>query len=123
MTATERHEILAWLGDNPGLTDNQIADLMSIADDLAERYEDDREGRDAALTVAYRLMVEPVEDVVAELASELTAARVAEANAGAALQVAAKICIHDNARGIHSEAGFARAAGVDRMTVRNWIGK
>lgn len=121
----ERHEMEAWLGDNHGLNNNQITELIDTAAELAKNYPGDGQAqeREEVLTAVYRLMVEPAEDVVRDLAIDLTMARMAAARAGVALQYAAKYCIHDNARGIHSEAGFAIRAGVDRMTVRNWIGK
>ena len=83
--STQRYEMEAWLGDDHGLTDEQVTDLMRIADDIEARYctpdpdgedpEQEREDliqatqdeRDAALTIAYRLLTEPAADVVREL--------------------------------------------------------
>lgn len=125
---TQRHEIEAWLGDDHGLTEDQIADLTRAADEIAARYPDpdDREDREAALTVAYRLMVEDAETVVRELAEERRSALVAAARAAAGLQQAAVALVDIDGgkglRGVGSQMGFARAASVDRATVRDWLG-
>ena len=118
---TQRYEIEAWLGDNHSLTDDQIDDLVTTADDIAARYpdEDDADEREAALTVAYRVMSGD-DAVVDELAAGLLAARVAEAGALAGLRQAAMTLIP---RGEETQAGFARRAGVDRMAVRSWLGQ
>jgi DNA-binding ferritin-like protein len=119
--ATQPHEIRAWLGDNHGLTEDQIADLTRAADEIAERYPDpdDADDREAALTVAYRLMSGD-QAVVDELARELAAARLAQVRALAGLRQAATTLIPD---GDQTESGFARRAGIDRMAVRGWLGK
>ena len=118
---TQRHEIQAWLGDDHGLTDQQVDELVRTADDIAVRYPDpdDREEREAALTVAYRLMTGDT-TTVEELARELAAARQAQVRALAGLRQAALTLIpaQDD-----TQAGFARRAGVDRMAVRGWLGK
>jgi hypothetical protein len=123
----QRYEIEAWLGDDHGLTEDQIRDLLRTADEIAARYPDpdDADDRETALTVAYRLLVEPPENVVDELGAALTRARVAEANAKAALRQAAVTLVRvgdRSARGVRSQAGFATAAGVDRMAVKDWLG-
>lgn len=119
--ATQRHEIEAWLGDDHGLTDQQIDDLTATADEIAARYPDpdDKAEREAALTVAYQLMAGD-EGTVEELARELLAARLAEAQALAGLRQAALTLIPSNQE---TQAGFARRAGVDRMAVRGWFGQ
>lgn len=119
--ATQRHEIEAWLGDDHGLDEAGIVDMIGAADEIAARYPDDdeRDEREAALTTAYRLMAGD-EGVVDELAAELTAARIAQVKALAGLRQAALDLI-PAARA--TESGFARRAGVDRMAVRNWLGK
>jgi hypothetical protein len=121
---TQRYEIEEWLGDDHGLDVDRVTDLVSAADEIACRYPDpdDRDDREAALTVAYRLMVEDPETVVAALRVERERGRLALLG----LQQAAHTLVEDGATrwsGIRSEAGFARAAGVDRMTVRDWRGK
>lgn len=117
----QRHEIEAWLGDDHGLTSEQIAELTRTADDIAERYPDpdDTDEREAALVAAYRIMSGDAA-VVEELAAELTRARLAEARALAGLRQAAMSLVGD---GAESESGMARRAGVDRMAVRGWLGK
>lgn len=120
--STQRHEIEAWLGDDHGLTDEQIDELTRTADDIAARYPDpdDADLRDAALTAAYRLMTEPVEDVLADYGRRRSEARAALASSSSALQQAVRTVV---AEGKLSEAGFARVARVDRMAVRGWLGK
>lgn len=125
---TQRHEIEAWLGDEPGLTDEQIDQLAAVADEIGARYpdgDDDRE-RESAITVAYRLMVEDQGAVVGELADTLLRARQTEQEALAGIQQAAHTLVRvedRSARGLESQAGFAYAAGVDRMAVRTWLGQ
>lgn len=119
--STQRYEIEAWLGDNHGLTDEQVDNLVTTADDIASRYPDpdDADEREAALTVAYRLMAGD-ESVVDTLAAELAAARQVQVKALAGLRQAALDLIPE---GCATEKGFARRAGVDRMAVRGWLGK
>lgn len=117
----QRYELDAWLGDDHGLTDEQVGDLLTTAGDIATRYpdEDDADLREAALTVAYRTMMEGPA-VLDELAERLASARLAEARALAGLRQAAVSLIPP---GRETQAGFARRAGVDRMAVRGWLGQ
>lgn len=117
---TQRYETEAWLGDDHGLTDEQIDELTATADEIAERYPDpdDQAERDAALTAAYRIMAGQAEALVEELARERVNAREAELLALAGLRQAALTLIP----GDETQAGFARRAGVDRMAVRDWLG-
>ncbi|MFE9372232.1 hypothetical protein ACFYM2_21030 [Streptomyces sp. NPDC006711] len=118
----QRYELEAWLGDDHGLTGDQIDELLHTADDIAEQYPDadDRDDREAALTAAYRLMTEAPEELIAELASERVNARLAEQKAFISLRQIAVTRINS---GDATEAGFAKQAGIDRMTVRKWLGK
>lgn len=120
--ATQLHVLEAWLGDNHGLDEDQLTKLLGTADEIDERYpdEDDQTERDAALSAAYRLMVEPTEDVLADYGKQRSDARAAASVASAALQQAARTVVSD---GKLSEAGFSRVANVDRMSVRKWLGK
>lgn len=125
---TQRYEIEAWLGDDHGLTTDQITDLARVSDQIADRYPDpdDRDDREAALTVAYRLMVEDPETVVHELAAERQRAQLAEAHALAGLRQAAVTLVEPagskGGQGISTQQGYAARAGVTRMTVRDWLG-
>ncbi|NUS25082.1 MAG: hypothetical protein HOV92_12780 [Streptomyces sp.] len=118
----QRYELEAWLGDDHGLDEEQVDELLRTADEIEEQYpdEDDRDDREAALTAAYRLMVEAPEDLIAELSAERTAARVTERKALVALRQIGVTRINS---GDATEAGFAQQAGVDRMAVRRWLGK
>jgi hypothetical protein len=111
----------AWLGDDHGLTGEQLGELQHTTDDIAARWpdEDDRDEREAALTAAYRLMAGD-DGVVEELGQALADARTAELRALAGLQQAALTLVQT---GRDTESGFGRRAGVDRMTVRKWLGK
>ena len=125
----QRYELDAWLGDDHGLTEAQITGLLHAAEDIEARYPDpdDADDRETALTVAYRLLVESPEDVVAELGADLSRARLAELRCRVAVRQAALSLVDPAAgkgeRGLSSEGGFATAVGVDRMAVRGWLGK
>jgi hypothetical protein len=116
----QRYELDAWLGDDHGLDDDQIDELLAKADEIEERCDADPDEMREELVAAYRLMREPSGDVVKELADRRLAASVEEANALAGLRQAAIVLV---GRGDFTESGYARAAGVDRMTVRKWLGK
>lgn len=118
----QRYELEAWLGDDHGLDEGQLLELLGEADEIEDRYPDPdaQAEREAALTTAYRLKTEPVEDVLADYGRQRSDARAAAAAASAALQQAARTVVPD---GTLSEAGFSRVAGVDRMSVRKWLDK
>lgn len=116
----QRYELEAFLGDDHGLTEGQIAELLAKADEIEERCDADPDEMNEEFVAAYRLMREEPDAIVAELAQRRLEAIVAEANALAGLRQAAIVLI---GRGDATEAGFARQAGVDRMTVRKWLGK
>lgn len=115
------HELEAWLGDDHGLDDVQLAELLAHADEIEERYPDadDQAERDAALSTAYRILLVQ-DEVIGELAQQRADARAAELQALAGLRQAALMLIPTESR---TEAGFAKQVGVDRMTVRKWLGK
>jgi multidrug efflux pump subunit AcrA (membrane-fusion protein) len=121
-TTMQLFELEAWLGDDHGLNEDELTELLDQANDIEDRYPDadDQPERDAALSAAYRLMTEPVENVLADYGKQRTDARAAASAASAALQQAARTVV---AEGKLSEAGFARVATVDRMSVRKWIDK
>ncbi|WP_162603923.1 hypothetical protein [Streptomyces sp. CS014] len=116
----QRYELEAWLGDDHNLTDDQIDELLQQADEINDRCGNDQDEAREALTAAYRLLSEGPDAVTADLAQRRAAARAAEADALAGLQ---QIAITRIGRGDATESGFARQAGVDRMTVRKWLGK
>lgn len=116
----QRYELEAFLGDDHGLAEDQIAELLAKADEIEERCDADPDEMSEEFVAAYRLMREEPDAIVAELAQRRLEAVVAEANALAGLRQAAIVLI---GRGDATEAGFARQAGVDRMTVRKWLGK
>lgn len=140
MKPSQTHEIEAWLGDDHGLTDEQVEELRQISDDIYAHYctpDDDvddpemveadlaqasQDERDVALQTAYRLLLGE-EAVIAELTHQRTVARIEEARAAAGLRQAALMIVEPGTRGDRSEAAFARRVGVDRMTMRKWLGK
>lgn len=114
----QQHELDAWLGDDHGLNEQQVADLLYTANTIDARYPDpdDVEERDTALIAAYRAMAaEDLDDLITEYGDRLFAARHAEVLALAALRQLAGYG--------YPEGTFARQAGIDRMTVRGWLGK
>jgi DNA-binding transcriptional regulator YiaG len=118
-TTMQRYELDAWLGDDHGLSEEQVEELLRAAEEIEEQYpdEDDQDDRETALTAAYRLMVEAPEGLIGELAAERTAAQIAERKSLVALR---QIAVTRISSGDATEAGFAQQAGVDRMTVRKW---
>lgn len=102
-------------------TDEQ---LQAIADDLATRYPDeaDQQARQAALNAARRVLAGDTA-VVDELAAQLAAARRLEASIKAALGQAGRMVIKPGTRGPDSERAYAQRVGVNRLTVRDWLGK
>lgn len=98
--------------------------LAAIAADLATRYPDeaDQHLRDAALNTARRLL-DGDTTTVDELTAELAAVRQRDATVKAALGQAARMVIKPGTRGPDSEVAFARRVGVNRLTVRDWLGK
>lgn len=125
---TQQHEIEAWLGDDHGLTPGQVEALREASDVIAARYPDpdDRAEREAALTVARRILTEDPALVVAELADARRKARETLARVTAGLWQAAVMTVDVGVRGrkhSDSENAFAVRAGVDRKTVRTWLGK
>lgn len=124
----QRHEMEAWLGDDHGLTEEQITELMRTADEIGERYPDpdDQEDRDAALFAAYELMVRDTDEVIAEQAGRIEQGQTLERRglAGARQTVITLEARGElDPRGKINESSLARTFGVDRMTVRRWLGK
>lgn len=120
-TTMQRYELDAWLGDDHGLDDDQVDELLRLAGEIEERYpdpDDEDEAREA-LTTAYRIILGE-HKVVEQLAAERSAAKAAEVRALAGLRQAAIMQVQ---AGDETESGFARRANVDRMAVRGWLGK
>ena len=122
--STQRDDLDTWLGDNHGLTPDQLDRLRQANSEIADRYpNDDKQAeRAAALTVALRL-IRGEEGVVEELAAIRTQAKLALAG----LQQAAVMTVDWHAppsrHNPNGEKAFAERAGVDRMLVRKWGGK
>lgn len=124
----QRHEMEAWLGEYHGLTEEQITDLMRTADEIGERYpdRDDQEDRDAALYAAYELMLRAPADVITEQATLIEQGRTMQRRglAGARQTVVTLEARGElDPRGELNESSVARLLGVDRMTIRGWLGK
>lgn len=114
----QQYELEAWLGDDHGLDENELAELLQQADEIEDRFPDpdDKAEKHVALVTAYKL-IKGDESVIDELAKDRVHARAAESRALAGLQQAARMA------GAANESAFARRAGVDRMTVRKWRDK
>lgn len=131
MTKAKPHEVVAWLGDNHGLTAEQVAELVRVCDELAERYPKpgDKEVREVARSVVLEALraVNP-ETAVAEGGESLVWARKGVREALVSLEALALLLVvppsEENPKptGVQSQRGFADRAGVDRMTVLKWLG-
>jgi hypothetical protein len=96
--------------------------LHDIAEDLARRHPDDPDTQAAALDTARRVLAGDTA-VVDELATKLAAIRREETRVKAALAQAARLVIEPGTRGANSEVAYGRRVGVNRLTVRAWLGK
>jgi hypothetical protein len=124
--AKTRGEVEVWLGDGHGLDDSQVAELRRQAGLIADRYPDDEAEREVALTAALELLTEgDPEATVAGMGRDLAASRSQERAALVRIEQAASMLVEPpelKPKGVRSQSGFARAAGVDRMTVLKWLG-
>ncbi len=120
-----RDELEAWLRDNDKgtVTDEQAAVLLAAADEIEARHPEASPERAGAFEAAHFLMFNGSAIVVDVLANRLRKARQVEAEALAGLQQAALTVIQPDGRDVESEYGFAKYSGIDRMTVRKWLGK
>jgi hypothetical protein len=121
MTTTQRHELLAWLGDDHGLTGEQITQLLHTADEIHQQYpgEDAEDERQAALTTAYRMLVEDPNDVLDDLGAARTRHVLEGSRIRAGIKQAVLYAIENE---LVSEHEAARRVSVDRMTIRKWRG-
>lgn len=128
----QRSEAEAWmrsakatLGAHPHLGH---ARAERIAAQIVNRYPslDDEAARDAAVAAAYEVLVaDNPESVVAGMGDELGRARSLQRMALVRIEQAASMLVEppeSKPKGVRSQSGFARAAGVDRMTVLKWLG-
>lgn len=128
----QKHDVEAWLGDNHNLDAFDVTELQRQADLIAARYPnpDDEHEREVALTAALEVVVDAgdPEAVVAGMGRDLAAARSQERAAWVRLGQAASMLVelpsmeNPSPKGVRSQRGFAKAAGVDRMTVLKWLG-
>lgn len=119
------HELEAWLGDQHGLSQEQLQELLKHAHAIEETYPDPdaTAERDEALAAAYRLTTDDEDlmmDVIEEYGQLLLQARQTEARALAGLRQATLMLVP---AGEVTESAMARMGNVDRMTVRKWLGK
>lgn len=116
MTLTD--EMTAWLGDTD-LTDDQRDQFPFLWNEVAERYPDpdDHDRRDAALSAAVQYWTD--EGALDRLGDETTRAYAAWQVRVAASCAAAALAIGDG----QSERAASAAAGVDRQTLRKYLGK
>lgn len=115
--AMQRYELDAYLGDAADqLTDTQKDDLLRTADDIDATY-DEEDDRAVAFSAAVQYVFGDLD--ADDVGAALTGARVAEREAYVTARQVAVMAVRDGAE----EAPLARALGVDRMTVRKWLGK
>lgn len=110
----------AWLGPAAeDLTDDQAADFAAAWGEIGERYPDpdDHDRRDAALSALVRYWTE--EGAAERIAAETGAAYAAWQVRVAASCAAAAAMVKDGL----SEREAARRSGVDRQTLRKYLGK
>lgn len=120
----QRYELDAYLGDfADDLTEDQKADLLRASDEIDALYPDDddldeyADERLAAFSAAVQYVMGDLD--AASAGDNLLMARSASASAMAA---ARQIALMATANGAQ-EAPLARQLGVDRMTIRKWVGK
>lgn len=115
----QQHELEAWLGPAVAdLDDEQIQQIQSQADRIHERYgPDETQERDAALSAAVQYVLGDTDLEQAGVA--LLLARQAASQAYAAAVQVGVMAVEAGT----PEADVARKLGVDRMTVRKWLGK
>jgi hypothetical protein len=124
--AEVRGWVADWLANHPTLTAAQH-DLMRRAGDLAATLYpqlDDTQTRDQALTAAAQLVLtdNPAAAVKAFREERERGLELVD-QARVALQLAALLLIEDGGKGLRSQQGFAKAAGVNRTAVLGWLGK
>jgi hypothetical protein len=129
---TQRHEVEAWLGDSHGLDGELVAEFERQSDLIAARYPDpdDETERETARTAAYEVLSAGKhglthEALVVAMGDELGRARSQERAALVRIEQAASMLVEppeSKPKGVRSQSGFAKAAGVDRMTVLKWLG-
>jgi hypothetical protein len=115
-------DVEAWLPDDHDLTDEQVEQLREVADRLGRRHPGDgnADERQIALTIAYRALRGDTA-VIDELATDLADAQEAAWQATAGLRMAARFFVTPH--GPLADGEYARRAGVNRATVRNWLNK
>jgi len=117
---TDPEQMQAWLGPAwDELSAEQRQRFATVVDDVDSRYPDpdDQPLRDAALFAAVQWMLG---EITAEQAgAALRDARTREELARAAARQVAVMAVQDGA----TEAGTARAVGVERAALRTWLGK
>lgn len=125
MTKAKAHDVEAWLGDGHSLTAAQMRTLTDLWDTLTARGASADE-RQAVMSAALRLTGETATVVVADFGAQLEEKRVEQRAVLAALEYLAKTVVDPEARqgssGVSTQRGFTELAGVDRMTVRKWLG-
>lgn len=107
MTITRNPDVMAWLGDAADdMTDEQIVEFHKAWDEIFELFTDDEDEQTELLTSAHIAITHGIDLESARLGREALRWLVVEA-----VQ-----------RGM-SEVEAAQRAGVDRSTVRRWLGK
>src|SRR5690606_2839162 len=107
MTITRNPDVMAWLGDAADdMTDEQIVEFHRAWDEIFELFTDDEDEQNELLTSAHIAITHGIDLEPARRGRE-------------ALRWLAVEAVQ---RGM-SEVEAAQRAGVDRSTVRRWLGK
>jgi len=117
-TSRAQEDVEAWLGEEHDFTDDQVERLQVIARRHAGEL--NRHDRDVALSIAYRALTGD-QTVIDELATDLADAQEAAWRATSGLRLAALLMV--TPEGPISDIAYARRAGVNQRTVRNWLEK
>lgn len=124
----ERHEIVAWLGDEHGLTEAQLAELEEVADELAARFPgpDWAAEREAALVAAHSVLVSTDEVNLVGVAADDQAAAQAEQMAAARDFSVARAALRQTVRSTAARWGtsaeqLADMSGEPVVVIREWL--
>lgn len=124
----DRDSVLEWLGDDHGLSEEQFAELLRVAGDVAAWYpgKDWAAEREAALSTAYEVLTATEEvnlvGVAADEQRDTYAAQVAAARDYSIARAALRQAVRSTAArwGTPAEQ-LADLAGEPLTTIRTWL--
>jgi hypothetical protein len=124
----DRDEVLAWLGDDHGMSEEEVAELVRVAGDVAAWYpgKDWAAEREAAMEVAHQVLTSTKEvnlvGVAAEQQSATQAAQVAAARDYSVARAALRQAVRSTAArwGTPAEQ-LAELSGEPLTVIRTWL--